>query len=380
MIYARHLNLLQRLKKKSLLLLGPRQTGKSTLALSSFPAAAYINLAAADTFRELSDRPELVRQRMLPGMSQLIIDEAQRIPELFDEVQLLLDRDKSLRVLLTGSSARKLRRSGINLLPGRIWQLHLFPLVHPELGSGRISDRISRGSLPGIIDSLDYRQELKSYVGAYLTEEIRAEGLVRAIGDFSRFLTVAALSNGEQLNFTNVANDTGVKVNTVRSYFEILEDTLIGYQLPTFRGTTTRKAVATPKFYFFDIGVVNALLNRFEISEESELYGRAIEHLIFLELKAFLSYNQLEHELTYWRTHSKFEVDFLIGSDVAIEVKASKRITSRDEKGLKALAEEIKLKRRIIVCREGAPRITDTGVEIWPIEDFLDLLWNGGIV
>lgn len=375
MIYERCLNVLKFLEKKSLLLLGPRQTGKSTLALASFPDAVYINLAAADTFRELSERPELMRQRLQRGTKRIIIDEAQRIPELFDEVQVLLDRDKQLRVLLTGSSARKLRRTGINLLPGRIWQTHLFPLVYPEFGAARILDRLVHGSLPGIIDSKDFRQELKNYVGLYLDEEVRAEGLVRGIGDFSRFLGVAALSNGQQLNFTNISNDTGIKVNTVRSYFQILEDTLIGHQLPSFRGTSTRKAVATPKFYLFDNGVVNALLNRFEITEESELYGLGLEHLVFSELRAFLSYTQLDEELTYWRTHSKIEVDFLVGARVAIEVKSSRRITPRDEKGLRALAEDIPLERKIIICRESASRVSDSGVEIYPPEEFLEQLW-----
>jgi uncharacterized protein len=280
MIYERYVNLLTLLDKKSLLLLGPRQTGKSTLAQGTFPEATYINLAAADVYRELSARPELVRQRLLPHTKKLIIDEAQRIPEIFDEVQIVLDRDKELRVLLTGSSARKLRRTGINLLPGRIWHQRLFPLVYPELGSGRTLERLVRGSMPGMIDSEDYKQELKNYVGLYLDEEVRSEGLVRGIGDFSRFLTVSALSNCQQINFTNISNYTGVEINTVRSYFQILADTLLGDLLPSFQRTIKRKAVTTPKFYFFDNGVVNALLNRFDISEEGELYGNAVEHLI----------------------------------------------------------------------------------------------------
>ena len=380
MIYKRRLNLLELINKKSLLLLGPRQTGKSTLTQETFPDATYINLAAADVFRELSSRPELVRQRLHPKTKQLIIDEAQRIPEIFDEVQLLIDRDKALRVLLTGSSARKLRRTGINLLPGRIWQLRLFPLVFPETGKGRTQDRLVRGSLPSMIDNKDFRQELRNYVGLYLDEEVRAEGLVRGLGDFSRFLTVAALSNGQQVNFTNIANDTGIKVNTVRSYFQILEDTLIGAQLPSYRHTKKRKAVATPKFYFFDNGVVNALLNRFEISPESELYGSAFEQLIYCELRAYLSYNQIEDELTYWRTQSKIEVDFVIGNQIAIEVKSSQRITERDEKGLKALSQELKLKHRIIVCNESQPRLSDSGVKILPIDYFLEQLWGGEFV
>lgn len=379
MIYERRLNLLDLLRKKSLLLLGPRQTGKSTITQTTLPEATYLNLAASDVYRELSARPELIRQRLSPETKKLIIDEAQRIPEIFDEVQLLLDRDKELRVVLTGSSARKLKRTGINLLPGRIWQERLFPLVYPELGPGRTAARLIRGSMPGIIDSEDYRQELKNYVGLYLDEEVRSEGLVRVMGDFGRFLTVSALSNCQQVNFTNISNDTGVKVNTVRSYFQILVDTLIGELLPSFQGTIKRKAVATPKFYFFDNGVVNALLNRFDISPESELYGNALEHLIFSELNAYLSYNKIDEPLCYWRTYSRMEVDFLIGENIAIEVKASQRVTTKHEKALSALSEEITLKRKIIICNESTKRISDSGVEIYPVEDFLSELWDGRI-
>lgn len=337
------------------------------------------NLAEADTYRELSAAPELIRQRLKADTSHLFIDEAQRLPEIFNEVQVILDRNPALRIILTGSSARKLRRSGINLLPGRIWRRELFPLVFPETGPGRIPDRLVRGSLPAILDSEVYQEELRNYVGLYLDEEIRAEGLVRGIGNFSRFLPLAGIANGHQLNFTEIASDAGIKVNTVRSYFEILEDTLIGTLLPSFRSTPSRKTVATPKFYFFDHGVVNILRQRFEVGIEGDIYGRALEHLIFLELRAFVSYLQDPRPLSYWRTHSQLEVDFLLGDEVAIEVKSSSRITERDEKGLKALQEDIPLKRKIIVCNEHTERRSDTGVEIMPVEHFLSQLWGGGI-
>ena len=246
MNYKRAFSLLELLKKKSILLLGPRQVGKSTLAQNSLPDATYLNLAEADNFREYSQRPELLRQRLSEQTKYLIIDEAQRIPEIFDEVQVLIDRNKQLRVLMTGSSERKLKRTGINLLPGRIWKASLYPLVFIETGKARISDRFVRGSMPAFIDSLDFKQELKNYVGLYLDEEVRAEGLVRGIGDFSRFLEVAALSNARQVNFTKIASDTGIKINTVRAYFQILEDTLIANQLPSFQKTKSRKAVSTP--------------------------------------------------------------------------------------------------------------------------------------
>lgn len=376
-MYKRILNLSAIVAKKSLLLLGPRQTGKTSLVLSSFPDAAYYNLAAADTFRDLSARPELVRERLSGSTSTIIIDEAQLLPEIFDEAQVILDRNPSLRIILTGSSARKLKRGGINLLPGRVWKRDLFPLVSIEVPEASIETRITQGSLPGIINNQHYKAELRNYVGLYLAEEIRAEGAVRAIGDFSRFLTVAALTNAEQLNYSNVSSDTGVSINTVRSYFQILEDTLLGFQLPSFRKTRSRKAVATPKFYFFDIGVVNAILDRFELSPQTKSFGNALEHLIFLEILAARSYLESSVDLSYWRTHSKIEVDFLIGDGVAIEVKAKERVAPRDEKGILALSEDVKLRRKIIVAREKVSRRTASGVEILPVNEFFSLLWSG---
>lgn len=377
-MYARALDLKALLEKKSLLLLGPRQTGKSTLARGLAGPVEYLDLSETNTFRELSARPELLRLRLAERTRTLVIDEAQKLPELFDEAQVLLDRNKALRVLLTGSSARKLRRSGVNLLPGRIWRKHLFPLVSSELGSPRIDERVKRGSLPGIIDSPDFRAELRNYVGLYLEEEIRAEGLTRNVGNFNRFLSVAALGNAEQLNYTNIANDTGIPLNTVKGYFQVLYDTLIGYELPPFRGTKTRKAVATPKFYFFDLGVVNELLGRFEIERHGDLFGKALEHLVFTELKAAIEYSGSDRPLSYWRSLSQFEVDFLLGDDIAIEVKAKSRVTAKDERSLAALAEDLRLKRRIIVCLEERRRRGEAGSEIVPAEEFLDELWGRG--
>ncbi len=379
-MYARYLNLPKLLEKKSILLLGPRQTGKSTLVKSSFPGAPYVDLSRADTFRELSARPELLRERLAQSTRIFIIDEAQLLPELFNEVQVMLDGDFHLRALLTGSSARKLKRKEVNLLPGRIWQQELHPLVSPDLGSPRIRDRISRGSLPGIIDSPHYPEELRSFVGLYLEEEIRHEALTRNIGAFSRFLEAAALSNGEQLSYRNVSHDTSIPESTVKSYFQILGDTLIGTLLPAYRKTKSRKAAATPKFYFFDWGVVNALLNRFDVSEESDTFGKALEHLIFQELQAYLAYSRDFRKLSYWRSLSKFEVDFVVGDDVAIEVKAKRLTSARDYRGLLALAEEIPLKRKIVVCRESARRRTEEKIEVIPVTEFLTELWAGGIL
>ncbi|HEX9879273.1 MAG TPA: AAA family ATPase [Candidatus Binatia bacterium] len=379
-MYKRVLDLKEILKHKSIFLFGPRQTGKTTLVRQAFPDAAFYDLLEADTFRELSARPEYLRQTLSPQQPLVVVDEIQKLPALLDEVQLLIERNKKLRVILTGSSARKLRRGAANLLGGRAWVCRLHPLVTPELDGPRLLDRLNRGSLPSIIDSEHYREDLKAYVGTYLREEIRAEGLTRSIEDFSRFLEVAGLTAGEQINFSAVASDAGYPPRTVREHYQILEDTLVGHQLPAYRKTSKRKPVATAKFYFFDVGVANTLKRTPIIEEGSDAYGRALEHLIFLELRSFLDYHRLDHELTYWRSRSQFEVDFVVGDQVGIEVKSKGRVSPRDYKGLSALTEEVRLKRKIVICGERMLRRADDGTEIIPPALFLKELWSGKLL
>lgn len=379
-MYRRALDLRQIVRHKSIFLFGPRQTGKSTLVRQAFPDAAVYDLLEADTFRELTARPEFLRQTLSPRQRVLIVDEVQKLPALLDEIQLLLDRNKQLRVILTGSSARKLRRGAPNLLGGRAWVCRLHPLVSAELDRPRLIDRLTRGSLPAILDSEHSLEDLKAYVGTYLREEIRAEGLTRSIENFSRFLDVAGLTGGEQINFTSVASDAAVPPRTVREHYQILDDTLVGHQLPAYQRTSKRKPVATAKFYLFDTGVANVLKRTSVIEEGSEAYGRALEHLIFLELRAFLDYRRLDLELTYWRSRSQFEVDFVVGDEVGIEVRSKSRVSPRDYKGLSALAEEVNLKRRIVVCRERRVRREDDGTEVMPPDQFLKALWSGELV
>jgi predicted AAA+ superfamily ATPase len=378
-MYERILPLENLVEHRSLFLLGARQTGKRTLVRSTFPSSVFFDLLEADTFRELSARPEYMRQTIPSGTRLVVIDEVQKLPSLLDEVHLLVERDKRLRFVLTGSSARKLKRGGANLLAGRAWTARLHPLVHAEVGRGRLNDRLSRGSLPSVLDSPAPHEDLRAYVGTYLQEEIRAEGLTRSIENFSRFLAVAGLCNGEQLNYTEVGNDAGVPPRTVREYFQMLEDTLVGYQLPAYQKTVKRKPVATSKFFFFDVGVANTLLKRSAVTPGSEVYGRALEHLIFLELKAWLDYRRIDSTLAYWRSRSQIEVDFVIGDHIAIEVKGKARVTQRDLGGLRALGEELPLERRILVCTEPRRR-WDGDVEIVPVEDFLDDLWSDALL
>jgi predicted AAA+ superfamily ATPase len=379
-MYKRILDLRETLKHKSIFLFGPRQTGKSTLVHEALPDAAFYDLLEADTFRELSARPEYLRQTLGDQQSVVVVDEIQKLPSLLDEIQLLLERNKKLRFVLTGSSARKLKRGAANLLGGRAWVCRLHPLVSAELGHRRLLDRLNRGSLPAIIDSEHYKEDLKAYVGTYLHEEIRAEGLTRSIENFSRFLEVAGLTSGEQINFSAVADDAGFPPRTVREHYQILEDTLVGHQLPAYQKTSKRKPVATAKFYLFDVGVANTLKRTPMIEAASDAYGRALEHLVFLELRSFLDYRRLDYELTYWRSRSQFEVDFLVGDEVGIEVKSKIRVSPRDYKGLNVLSEEVRLKRKIVICGEKRRRKADDGVEVMTAEYFLKDLWAGNIV
>lgn len=391
-MYKRILDLHQTLSRKSLFLLGPRQTGKSTFLRQAYPQALYVNLLKNSEFQLYSRSPSKLQEavRYFTENSEeriVIIDEIQKIPVLLDEVHDLIESDKSLRFILTGSSARKLKHGGANLLGGRASRFYFYPLCYSELGKGGFAKwqkRMQVGALPSIIDSKDPLEDLKDYVGLYLREEIAAEGLARSIDNFSRFLDFAALCNAEQVNFTALGSDAQLSPSTVRAYFEILSDTLVGHTLPAFQETKKRKAVSTGKFYLFDCGVVNSLVGRKDVAPGTPEYGKLLEQAIYLELRAYLDYKKIDKKLEYWRSTSQLEVDFLIYSDVknivAIEVKAGANPSKKDFKGLLALEDDVTLKRKIVVCAADTPRKTADGIELLPIEEFLKRLWAGKII
>ncbi len=379
-MYPRELDLSGALRERSLFLFGPRQTGKTTLLRTRYPKAVFYNLLEADTFRDLSARPEMIRRRLQGTETLVVIDEIQRLPSLLSEVQVMLERNPRLRFVLTGSSARSLRRGGTNLLGGRARVARLFPLVSAELAGEGLDRRLGAGSLPAIYDSGSPQEDLKAYVGTYLQEEIRAEGLVRSIETFSRFLDVAALSNGKLLNFTEVGSDAGVPPRTVREHFQLLVDTLVGTLVEPWKTKKKRKPVAAAKFYFFDVGVANHLTRRRVVERGSPEYGEALEHLVFLELEAYLSYRRLDLPLNFWRTHAGFEVDFVVGEEVGIEVKAAERIHERAFKGLRALNEEARLRKKIVVSLERQPWRSPDGIEVLGVEEFLRRLWGNQII
>ncbi|HEY9785938.1 MAG TPA: ATP-binding protein [Candidatus Obscuribacterales bacterium] len=363
-------------KHSSLFLFGPRQTGKTTYLKETFPQARYFNLLDQTLFRRLSAHPEDLRLILKPSDRMVIVDEVQKLPVLLDEIQNLMDSRKELRFILTGSSARKLMRGRANLLGGRALMCRMHPLIFPEFQEHDLSRRLCYGSLPGIYLSEIPEELLDAYTGTYLREEIQAEGIARNIQSFSRFLEVAALTNGQVVNFTKVGSDAQVPPRTVQSYYEVLSDTLVGTLLPPFRAGYSRKAVTTPKFFFFDIGVANALQGRFQIAPFTTEYGQALEHLVFLELQAYLDIHRLKSKLSYWRTYTSLEVDFIVGRSVAIEVKATRRVKESDLTPLRALSADHDFKQRLMVSHDTMERVTTDGITLLTVESFLHQLWS----
>jgi predicted AAA+ superfamily ATPase len=359
--------------RETFFLWGPRQTGKTTLLQQTYADAPWIDLLKADEYRRYVERPELLREELVagPAPAQVVIDEIQKVPALLDEVHWLHERRK-IRFALCGSSARKVRRGHANLLGGRAVRYELHGLTAAELGRAFDLERLlNHGYLPAHYETDRPDRLLASYVGDYLKEEVAAEGLVRNLPVFSAFLGAAALSDGSLVNFANIARECGVSSHTVKSHFEILEDTLIGRWLPAYTHRPKRRVIASPKFYFNDVGVVNHLARRGRIEPRSELFGRAFENWVHHELVAYRSYHAPSLAVSYWRLASGIEVDFVVGSmDVAIEAKATSRVTSDHLSGLRHLHADHPRARRVVVSLEPKRRRTDDGIEVIPAAVF----------
>lgn len=324
-------------------------------------------------------RPKALEEILAPKDKTVIIDEIQKIPALLDVIHRLIENRK-INFLLTGSSARKIKRAGGNLLGGRARELHLFPLTSVELGPDfDLLTYLNKGGIPRIYQSDDLEIDLKSYVNLYLIEEVKQEALVRNFDQFVRFLDTMGLTNGEELHYANIANDSGISPRTLEGYIQVLEDTLIGFQVHPFSKTKKRKAITRSKFFFFDIGVTNYLANRGLIKEKSELFGRALEHFVALEIRAYLAYQNKREQLYYWRTKNGFEVDFVVGQKLAIEVKASSNVSDSELAGLKALREEKLIEKFYVISKDPIKRTVD-GITILPINDFLKLLWDKKLI
>lgn len=365
---------------QSIFFWGPRQTGKSTLLKALFPNALFFDLLLTDVYKRLLTNPEYLRETVLAtGNKVVVIDEIQKIPQLLNEVHWLIT-NHSVQFILSGSSPRKIIRSGENLLGGRALKYELYPFTFSEIPDFDLIRAINHGMMPRHYLSTNPKKNIAAYLGSYLRDEIVAEAKIRNVDVFARFLESAAFSNGEIVNYTNIASDCGVSSPTIKEYFQILEDTLIGRFVPIYQKKPKRRVIKAPKFYYFDIGITNHLLNRPKIEIGTELFGNAFESLIFQELIAYSHYSGKEFRVSYWRTASQLEVDFILGNhEVALEVKSSNRISARYLGGIKAFREEYDVRKSIVVCTEVLPRIHDN-IDILPWRLFLEKLWNGEVI
>ena len=377
---------LQLPKRQSAFLWGPRKTGKSTFLRRNFPNSLIFDFLKTDLFFEFSRNPSLLREQLLAKDKRLlkypiILDEIQKIPQVLDEVHWLIE-NKDLSFILCGSSARKLKRGQANLLGGRAWRFEMFPLVSYELENIDLLKVLNQGLIPvHYLQTGNYRKSLKGYVEDYLKEEVFAEGLTRNIPAFSRFFDSMGYSHGELTNFSNIARECAVDSKTVKEYYNILVDTLVGRFIEPFKKRQSRQVISkASKFYLFDVGIAGILTKRYLAEEKGEQFGRAFEHFIFMELSAFRSYNDLDFEINFLRTKSGLEVDFILNKgEIAIEVKGKSRIDNKDLKSLFVFKDEFSPKKSIVVCNEKSDRIhNDIHIMNW--RNFLDKLWDNKII
>jgi predicted AAA+ superfamily ATPase len=361
---------------------GARQTGKTTYLHDRYPEARFYDLLDTTLSAKLSVTPRILREEILAERPELVvIDEVQHVPPLLEEVHWLLENTAG-HFILCGSSARKLRRRSRNLLGGRAVDFHLMPLTSREIGDVDLERLLGRGAIPVHYLSEDPTPLLEAYVNNYIKTEIIDESATRNIPAFSRFLEIVGLCHGQQTNYANVARETGVSASTIRSYFQILEDTLLGFTLEPWRRRKKRRLVETAKFYLFDIGVANQLHPEAPVvTSGSDRFGRAFEHFILNEVRAYLEYNRLDTPIAYWRTSSGFEVDLIVGNmELAVECKSTREIRTGDLKGVTALVEEHNPERAIVVSRVENPRTTNDGIQILPWRDFCSSLWDGRLI
>ena len=371
--------------RQSAFLWGPRKIGKSTYLKQRFPESIVYDFLRSDIFLDFSKSPSLLRERLLPRdahdlQNPVILDEVQKVPDILDEVHWLIE-NKGLRFLLCGSSARKLKRGKANLLGGRAWRYEMFPLVSAEIHEPDLLNILNRGMIPAHLLDEQYEKSLRAYTQDYLKEEVFAEGLTRNIPAFSRFFDAMGSSHGELINYSNIARDCGVDSKTVREYYHILLDTLLGRFVEPFKRRQDRHVISRrPKFYLFDVGVAGAITKRHIREERGELFGKAFEHFVFMEISAHSSYSDLHYEIHYWRTKTGLEVDFILGNgEVAVEVKGTNRVDQSDLRALKVFVETYSPGKAILVCNEKEPRVHGA-IRIMPWQAFLSALWKGEII
>jgi len=360
---------------KSAFLWGPRKVGKTYWITHHLKKTKTIDLLKTDVFSEYASNPSLLRERLADIKGLIVIDEIQKIPALLNEIHWLIE-NKGLSFLLTGSSARKLKRGAANLLGGRAWRRTMTPLSYKEVSGFHLEKVMTSGLLPPHFLSDHPIEELRAYVSDYLKEEIAAEALTQNIPAFNEFLRIAAITSSELINYTNIARETGISQRIVRTYFNILEDTYLGFRIQPWRKSQNRRMITTEKFYLFDVGVANYLARR-EPKIGSSEFGKSFEHYILMELRAYQAYKNPELPITYWRTSTGREVDFILGDkELAIEIKGSSKIHSGDISSLKALINDGPIKKCVVVCLEKEPRRIHPSIEVLPWETFLERLWS----
>lgn len=375
-MYSRYLQL-NKETESSIFLFGARQTGKSTILRKEFPKSVFIDLLDSELRMRFKRRPSLLYEMLKDKESNtiVVIDEIPEVPELLNEAHRLIS-EKDIIFVLCGSSARKLKRKGYNTLGGRAYPCYFYPLTSNEITDFDLDRALTYGLLPTHYLAKNPKRLLAAYVDVYLKEEIQEEALARNLTGFHRFLEIAALTNGEIVNYANIASECGVSAQTIKSYFGILEDTLVGYMIPAYTKVMKRRLVQAPRFFFFDVGLTNHLLHRDALVRGTPEYGHAFEHFIIMELIAYIGYNHKEEQLSYWRTHTGVEVDVVIGNaKLAIEIKSADEIAKRHMKGLKSFGDDYPDCRKIIVSLDRINRKEDD-IELIYVHDFLKMLWN----
>ena len=364
--------------ESSVFLFVARQTGKSIFLGMQFPNAVYIDLLDAKMRRRFRAKPELLYEMLQDKQesSIVVIDEIPLVPDLLNEVHRLIQQ-KNLRFVLCGSSARKLKRKGHDTLGGRALPCYFYPFVSAEIAHLDLDKALLYGMLPPHYLAKNPERLLDGYIDVYLREEIKEESLVRNLDAFERFMEVAATCDGEIVNYENIASDCQVSAKTVKEYFGILSDTLIGYTIPAYTKVVKRKVVQAPKFYYFDVGVYNHLLNRTSLAPGTSEYGHCFEHFVIQELVAYIGYTHNRKKLTYWHTYNGKEVDAVIGeAEIGIEIKSTDEVQNKHMSNFKEYLEEFPNSRSIVVSRDPITRRVGN-VEVIYIFDFLRMLWNG---
>ncbi len=363
---------------QAVFLWGPRKVGKTTFLKAHFPQAVFYDLLDRTLQSKLTVHLGFFKEELLAkSPSLVIVDEVQKVPSLLDDIHWLLE-NTSIKFVLCGSSARKLKRGAANLLGGRAWRYQMLPLTTAEIPQFDLNRALNHGLLPQHYRATRVDPYLESYVLDYISEEIQSEALVRNVGLFAKFMDAVGATNGQLLNYANVARECGVNAKTVRAYYQILEDTLLGYTLQPWTLSKKKRLIETATFYLCDVSLVRVLKEFIPIAPKTEEFGRAFEHFLINEIRAYLIYSESRQKISFWRTSTGQEVDLIVGNmALAIEFKAKANVLPEDLKGLFALQEDQSIGQAIAVTLDEQRRQLNSGILIVPWQEFCKDLWAG---